>query len=62
MIDKREIIEEASALGLNPHVIEKDYVIGGLLWGIHDHDALAESWIFTCCSRSSTIATSVGAP
>ena len=54
MIDKREIIEEATALGLNPHVIEKDYVIGWLLWGIHDHDALAESWIFkggTCLKK-----------
>ena len=54
MIDKREIIEAAAALGLNPHVIEKDYVIGWVLWGIHGHDALAESWIFkggTCLKK-----------
>ena len=54
MIDKREIIEASAALGLNPHVIEKDYVIGWVLWGIHGHDALAESWIFkggTCLKK-----------
>ena len=54
MIDKREIIEAAATLGLNPHVIEKDYVIGWLLWGINDNDALAESWIFkggTCLKK-----------
>ena len=54
MIDKREIIDAATALGLNPHVIEKDYVLGWLLWGIYNHDALAESWIFkggTCLKK-----------
>lgn len=34
MIDKREIIDAATTLGLNPHVVEKDYVLGWLLWGI----------------------------
>ena len=33
MIDKREIINTATALGLTPHVVEKDYVLGWLLWG-----------------------------
>lgn len=54
MIDKREIIESATALGLNPHVVEKDYVLGWLLWGIHNHDSLSESWIFkggTCLKK-----------
>lgn len=54
MIDKREIIESATALGLNPHVVEKDYVLGWLLWGIHNHDALRDSWIFkggTCLKK-----------
>lgn len=54
MIDKREIIDTATALGLNPHVIEKDYVLGWLLWGICGHDALAESWVFkggTCLKK-----------
>lgn len=54
MIDKREIIDTATALRLNPHVIEKDYVLGWLLWGIYGHDALTESWIFkggTCLKK-----------
>jgi hypothetical protein len=54
MIDKREIIDTATTLGLNPHVVEKDYVLGWLLWGIYNHDALAESWIFkggTCLKK-----------
>lgn len=54
MIDKREIIDAATALGLNPHVVEKDYVLGWLLWGIHGHEALSGNWIFkggTCLKK-----------
>jgi len=54
MIDKREIIDTATTLGLNPHVVEKDYVLGWLLWGIYNHDALTDSWIFkggTCLKK-----------
>ena len=42
------------AVNRSPHVIEKDYVLGWLLWGIYNHDALAESWIFkggTCLKK-----------
>ncbi len=54
MIDKREIIDAATTFGLNPHVIEKDYVLGWLLWGINNHEALSRSWIFkggTCLKK-----------
>ena len=54
MIDKREIIDIATALGLNPHMIEKDYVLGWVLWGIYSHEELAGSWIFkggTCLKK-----------
>ena len=54
MIDKREIIDAASVLGLNPHVVEKDYVLGWLLWGIYNHEMLCEKWIFkggTCLKK-----------
>ena len=34
MIDKREILETASALGLLPNVVEKDCALGWLLAGI----------------------------
>jgi hypothetical protein len=54
MIDKREVLEAASAFGLLPGVIEKDYVLGWLLAGINAHPALADSWVFkggTCLKK-----------
>ena len=54
MIDKREIIDAATAFRLNPHITEKDYALGWILWGIYGHDKLAESWIFkggTCLKK-----------
>lgn len=54
MIDKREILETASALRLLPNVVEKDYVLGWLLAGINAHPALATSWVFkggTCLKK-----------
>ncbi|MDQ3774028.1 MAG: nucleotidyl transferase AbiEii/AbiGii toxin family protein [Pseudomonadota bacterium] len=54
MIDKREILESASALGLLPSVAEKDYVLGWLLAGINAHPVLGQSWVFkggTCLKK-----------
>jgi len=54
MIDKREILEAASALGLLPNVVEKDYVLGWMLAGINAHPLLATSWVFkggTCLKK-----------
>jgi predicted nucleotidyltransferase component of viral defense system len=54
MIDRREIIDMATTLGLTPHVIEKDYVLGWMLSGIYRHKALAKNWIFkggTCLKK-----------
>lgn len=54
MIDRREIIDAATALRLNPHIIEKDYVLGWLLAGIYSHDALSGAWVFkggTCLKK-----------
>lgn len=54
MIDKREIIDTATALGLTPNVVEKDYVLGWLLWGISNHEKISGSWIFkggTCLKK-----------
>ena len=54
MIDRREIIDIASAQSLLPQVIEKDYVLGWILAGIYQHEALAENWIFkggTCLKK-----------
>lgn len=54
LIDRREILQFAEQTSLNPHVIEKDYVLGWMLAGIYAHDELAESWIFkggTCLKK-----------
>ena len=54
MIDRREILDIASTLGLLPQVVEKDYVLGWVLAGIYQHAALAENWIFkggTCLKK-----------
>ena len=54
MIDRREILDIAHTLGLLPHVVEKDYVLGWVLAGIYQHAALAENWIFkggTCLKK-----------
>jgi predicted nucleotidyltransferase component of viral defense system len=54
MIDKREILEAASAFSLLPNVVEKDYVLGWILSGINAHEELSESWVFkggTCLTK-----------
>jgi hypothetical protein len=54
MIDKREILEQASALGLLPNIIEKDYILGWMLAGIDAHPALKATWVFkggTCLKK-----------
>jgi predicted nucleotidyltransferase component of viral defense system len=56
MIDRREIIDIASAQSLLPHIVEKDYVLGWILAGIYQHDALKDAWIFkggTCLKNAS---------
>jgi predicted nucleotidyltransferase component of viral defense system len=54
MIDKRELLDEAAALSLLPHVVEKDYALGWALAGIYAHSDLKDSWIFkggTCLKK-----------
>ena len=46
MIDRREILEAASAFSLLPSIVEKDYVLGWMLAGINAHDELSETWVF----------------
>lgn len=44
----------AREFGLRPDIIEKDYVLGWIIAGIHNHPALRESWIFkggTCLKK-----------
>ncbi len=54
MIDRRELMEFAENLGLQPQVVEKDYVLGWLLAGIRANSDLGEHWVFkggTCLKK-----------
>lgn len=54
MISKREILDLATQTGLQPHVVEKDYVIGWLLAGINQAQELKDTWVFkggTCLKK-----------
>lgn len=54
MINKRELLDNATTLGLGPHVVEKDYALGWVLAGIYAHAELADSWVFkggTCLKK-----------
>lgn len=54
MIPKREILDISSTVGLNPHVVEKDYALGWALAGIFNHRELTETWVFkggTCLKK-----------
>ena len=46
MISRAAIAARASEWGLTEEVVEKDYVLGWLLWGIGSEPALRETWIF----------------
>ena len=54
MLSKQEFLDLANEWQLAPEVVEKDYVIGWLLWGISTEDALHRSWVFkggTCLKK-----------
>lgn len=54
MIDRTEIIRLAGELGLQPQIIEKDYVLGWVLAGIARDEELSRSWLFkggTCLKK-----------
>jgi len=39
MIDRRELLDMATKMSLQPHVVEKDYALGWMLAGINAHPA-----------------------
>jgi RecB family exonuclease len=54
VIDRAELLRLADELGLEPRVIEKDYVLGWVLTGIFRDPLLANSWVFkggTCLKK-----------
>ena len=54
MISRADIEERVREWGLREDVVEKDYVLGWLLWGIGSDESLAANWIFkggTCLKK-----------
>lgn len=54
MITKQEILNEAGNAKLVPHIVEKDYVLGWILWGLSQNTDLFENWVFkggTCLKK-----------
>jgi len=43
MIDRTELIRVANELGLEPRVVEKDYLLGWLLAGIYRDPTLSDA-------------------
>ena len=46
MISKAELLAHAKAVQLTPEVVEKDYVLGWLLFAIGQHPESRELWAF----------------
>jgi predicted nucleotidyltransferase component of viral defense system len=54
MINRVDIDDRVREWGLRDDVVEKDYVLGWVLWGIGTEPVLAERWIFkggTCLKK-----------
>ncbi len=46
MITKKEVLDIAHLLHLRPDIVEKDYVLGWMLFGINNNSFLKELWAF----------------
>lgn len=54
MITRADIVERVREWGLAEHVVEKDYVLGWVLWGIGTDPVLGQQWVFkggTCLKK-----------
>lgn len=54
MITRADIVERVTEWGLTEEVVEKDYVLGWLLWGISTDPLLSRQWVFkggTCLKK-----------
>ena len=54
MITRAAIEERVREWGLREDVVEKDYVLGWLLWGIANDEVLGQTWVFkggTCLKK-----------
>ncbi len=54
MIGRADLVARVREWGLREDVVEKDYVLGWLLWGIAEHPILGNAWVFkggTCLKK-----------
>jgi predicted nucleotidyltransferase component of viral defense system len=54
VITRAVLDERVREWGLRDDVVEKDYVLGWLLWGIGSNESLGASWVFkggTCLKK-----------
>jgi len=54
MITRADIVERVGEWGLTEEVVEKDYVLGWMLWGIRTDPDLSNKWVFkggTCLKK-----------
>ena len=54
MIIKQEVMDHAKRFGLDPNIVEKDYVLNWILAGIVSSETLRDKWIFkggTCLKK-----------
>lgn len=54
MITHQDIKNLSTEWGLSEHVIEKDFVLGWVLWGICNHSKTKDTWVFkggTCIKK-----------
>jgi predicted nucleotidyltransferase component of viral defense system len=54
VISRREFRERARDWGLREEIVEKDYAIGWILWGIGSESLLQKTWCFkggTCIKK-----------
>lgn len=54
MISRQEVMDFSREFGLNPNIIEKDYVLGWVLAGISNHPEIGSNWVFkggTCLKK-----------
>lgn len=54
MIGRADLVVRVKEWGLREDVVEKDYVLGWVLWGIAEHPRLGNAWVFkggTCLKK-----------
>jgi len=55
VITRADLVERVREWGLAEQVVEKDYVLGWVLWGIGTDSVLGQHWVFkggTCLKKS----------